>query len=178
MPSNKSPVYPRNLFNILRKDITFCPSQSKYTCNSPGSLFLHHIFNFPVTLFHFTSELFTIHHKAYLPCPPSKLLLYNPSYFFPLYFSLLAYKPASFPFSPSFLTSTSTSEEFLLLMLLLTLCSPVLAGLFAGPPSLSLSGVSACEASAVQCILLIESILCIITPSCLWVQLAQLGPSV
>lgn len=55
---------------------------------------------------------------------------------------------------------------------------PVLSGLFAGPPSAALSGVSACEASALQYILLIGSILCIITPSCLWVQLAQSGPSV
>ncbi|TNN87830.1 hypothetical protein EYF80_001794 [Liparis tanakae] len=43
----------------------------------------------------------------------------------------------------------------------------------ADPPSVALSGVSACEASVLQYILLIGSILCIITPSCLWVQLAQ-----
>lgn len=73
-----------------------------------GFPFSSHIFNFPVNLLHFTSKLFTTHHKAYLPSPPSKLFLYNPTVISPppLLFSLSAYKPASLLFLPSFPTST------------------------------------------------------------------------
>lgn len=48
-----------------------------------GFPFSSHIFNFPVNLLHFTSKLFTTHHKAYLPSPPSKLFLYNPTVIYP-----------------------------------------------------------------------------------------------
>lgn len=76
---------------------------------SLGFPFSSRIFNFPVNLLHFTSKLFTTHHKAYLsPPPPSKLFLYNPTVIFlPLFSSsLLAYKPASLLFLPSFPAST------------------------------------------------------------------------
>lgn len=174
-----------NRFNILRK-----------THNIPsfvvgihlllllfGFPFSSLLFNFPVNLLHFTSKLFTTHHKAYLLSPPSKLSLYNPTVISPPLFLIVGPKTCfTSLFLPSFPTSTLQSFmqdwESLLLILRLPLCSSVLFGLFAGPPSVALSGVSACEASALQYILLIGSILCIITPSCLWVQLAQSGPSV
>lgn len=60
--------------------------------------FFSQLFNFPVNLLHFTSKLFTTHHKAYLPSPPSKLSLYNPTVISPLYSLLLAQKPAHFFF--------------------------------------------------------------------------------
>lgn len=129
----------------------------------------------PLTYLIFLSISFTspqnspIHHRAYLPSPPSKLSLYNPSYF-SLFFPLLANKPASLLHLSSFFPHQLFTQLSLLLIRPLPL--------FAGPPPASLSGASACEASALQYALLIGSILCIITPSCLWVQLAQAGPSV
>lgn len=115
---------------------------------------------------------------------PSKRLLYHPALILPPPFFSLN-RVASLPLLPSFpptlqLFTQSWRLESPPLDLAPPLLSvpPVLSGLFAGPPSAALSGVSACEASALQYILLIGSILCIITPSCLWVQLAQSGPSV
>lgn len=91
--------------------------------------------------------------------------------------SQFAHKTASLPFLPSF-PSSFALVIVLSILELLPFTSPIWF-LWSPPPTLvALSGVSACEASALQYILLIGSILCIITPSCLWVQLAQSGPSV
>lgn len=151
------------------KDRTFPPLLSKCSPSCTHFLFSPHLFNFPVNLLHFTSKLSSIHHRAYLPSPPSKLSLYNPSYF-SLFFSIVGLQTCFT--SLSFLVFPH--QLFTQLSLLLIRPLP----LFAGPPPASLSGASACEASALQYALLIGSILCIITPSCLWVQLAQAGPSV
>lgn len=86
---------------FLEKDRTFPPLLSKCSHGCTDSLFSPHLFNFPVNLLHFTSKLSSIHHRAYLPSPPSKLSLYNPSYF-SLFFPLLAYKPASLLYLSSF----------------------------------------------------------------------------
>lgn len=146
-----------------------------------------HMFNFTVSLLHFASPLLTTHHKAYLPSPlpQSASYIILPLFFPFLFFPLKVHRVASLPLLPSFpptlqLFTQSWRLESPPLDLAPPLLSvpPVLSGLFAGPPSAALSGVSACEASALQYILLIGSILCIITPSCLWVQLAQSGPSV
>lgn len=154
---------------FLEKDKTFLPLLSKCSHGCMDSLLCYHLFNFSVNLLHFTSKCSTIHHRAYLPSPPTKLSLYNPSYFslfFPIVGLQTCFTSLSFPVFPH--------QLFTQLSLLLIRPLP----LFAGPPPVSLSGASACEASALQYALLIGSILCIITPSCLWVQLAQLGPSV
>lgn len=68
-------------FNILRKthNIPSFVVQIHLRFLFLGFPFSSHIFNFPVNLLHFTSKLFTTHHKAYLPSPPSKLFLYNPT---------------------------------------------------------------------------------------------------
>lgn len=153
---------------------------------SLGFPFSSRIFNFPVNLLHFTSKLFTTHHEAYLSPPPhSKPFLYNPTVIFLPFFFLLLCWPTNllhfsfFPHFPLQLFTHSCRLRSLLLIWLLPFLFPCpLWSLFAGPPSVALSGVSACEASALQHILLIGSILCIITPSCPWVQLAQSGPSV
>lgn len=73
---------------FLEKDRTFLPLLSKCSPSCTHSLFSPHFFNFPVNLLHFTSKLSSIHHRAYLLSPPSKLSLYNPSYF-SLFFSIV-----------------------------------------------------------------------------------------
>lgn len=82
-----------SLHHSRKKDWTFLPLLSKCSHVCTDFLFSPHLFNFPVNLLHFTSKLFSIHHRAYLFSPPSKLSLYNPRYF-SLFFPLSAYKPA------------------------------------------------------------------------------------
>lgn len=147
-----------------RQNVGVFVVQSSRGCTD--SPFSSQLFNIPVNLLHFTSELSSIHHRAYLPSPPSKLPPYNPSYF-PLFFphcwptNLL-----HFSIFPGFFPPPQPFTEWSLLLIL------------GEPPSPALSGASACEASARRYALLMGSILCIITPSCLWVQLAQPSPSV
>lgn len=167
MSSSTTRCHPELLFN------TFNNTEKKKGFLSP---FTYFIFNF----FHFISADFTFDKIS--PSPLSLKAHYHHAVnlFFTL--SLHVYKSASplslLPYSHfnSSLSSADWSRSSW------SSCShsfpPVLLGLSAGPPSVALSGVSPCEASALQYILLIGSILCIITPSCLWVQLAQSGPSV
>lgn len=146
------------------------------------------MFNFTVSLLHFASPLLTTHHKAYLssPLPQSAFYIILPL-FFPFLFFFNAGPQSCFTSLSSVIPPRTSALHSILEIGVPSSWSchppslsvpPVLSGLFAGPPSAALSGVSACEASALQYILLIGSILCIITPSCLWVQLAQSGPSV
>lgn len=86
------------------KDIIFCPFlvQIYLPFLFQSFPFSFHIFKFTVSLLHFTSPLFTTHHKPYLPSPLSLFI-------FMVFFFFHPYKPASLLFLPSFPTSTIPS---------------------------------------------------------------------